>query len=227
LGNLSMLESFSYATASRFLRNFGGQVVMSVAVSASVAGVFAAPDFLFGKRDAAAETKVDRSQATAWVSPVAANGKIRERHRDASENEAGTAALAAFRATPASLAMPMSVNWPQPVFAQPAQVADLVLQSEPHAPVVTAAPVRKAVVAVERPKLAASSVPMQITPPAVTANVVSVAEFDAPRPPAELLGRAIPEPLARATEMVSSAAGLVGAAGSWTVSQATGLLPRW
>jgi hypothetical protein len=223
-----MLESFSYATASRFMRNFGGQVAMSVAVSASVAGVFAVPDFLFGRRDApaVAETKVDKSQAAAWISPVAANGKIRERHRDASEIEAGTAALGGFRATPASLAMPMSVNWPQPVFAQPAQVADLVLETEQHAPVVAAAPVRKAVVTVERPKLVAVSAPMQITPPAVAA-VVSVTDSDAPRPPAELLGRAIPEPLARATGMVTSAAGLVGAAGSWTVSQATSLLPRW
>lgn len=230
MGNILMTESSIFSAAGQLIRKFSGQVAMSVAVSASVAALPAAPEFLFGHGGSASVAVLSKagSQETAsWTSPVAPDGKIRDRHRDAASADLPGEPM---HLTPASLAMPMVIGWPQPAFAQPRQIAAAVQILEPRVASVEAPPAKKLVAAPaapERPKLVAYAAPLPITPPAAARASIDPAVSDTPLPPAEVLGRAMPEPVARAANVVSGAAGLVGAAGSWTVSQASHLLPRW
>ena len=223
-----MLEVRSFENAASLIRSFGGQVVMSLAVSAAVAGILAVPQLRLGPGHAplpVPEARIDKAWGEAGLSPVAADGKIRERLRDASDGEPEPQPRQAW-IRPASLAMPMSVGWPQPAFSEGAQIAALASEKRVPASAVEAPSPRKAAIAAERTKLAVHAAPMPITPPLASPAGI-VADAGAPRPADDLLGRVVVAPVARAADAVSGAAGLVGAAGSWTVSQAASLLPRW
>lgn len=218
-----MTEPLSLATAARLVRGLGSQIAMSVAVSVGVAGVFAVPGLLFPKKEALVVlAPVERSQASAWLASAPVEGKIGDRLHAASVD--GLASPRTGLMAPAALVMPMSTGWPQPAFAEPVRVA--VVQSEKPARVTLAdaAPVRRPAVASERPKPAIVPATAPASAPiAIAAASDPVVEDVEPT----LLGRVVYAPVIRATTLVSSAAGMVGSAGSWTVSQATGLLPRW
>lgn len=228
MGNPAMSESLSFAAAARLLRSFGGQVAMSVAVTGAVAAVFAAPEFLFGRAGPAlvAIAPVEEPQESVWLALAAVDGKIRDRHRGATEAEAGSLTQGAFLATPAALAMPMSTGWPQPVFTEPTRSVAGTAGTMMRVSLVEVAPARRPVVAAERTKLAPAAQALPIAP-AVATSLAPVAEPAAPQPAPGLLGRVVLEPVARAANVVSGAAGMVGSAGVWTVSQASSLLPRW
>jgi hypothetical protein len=228
MGNPAMFESLSFAAAARLVRSFGGQVAMSVAVSGAVAAVFAAPEFLFGRGGPAlvAIAPVEGPQESVWLALAAVDGKIRDRHRGATEAEAGSLTHGTFLATPASLAMPMSTGWPQPVFSEPTRSVAGTAGTVMRVSLVEAAPARRAVVAAERTKPAPATQALPVAP-AVATSVTPVAEPEAPQPAPSLLGRVVLQPVARAANVVSGAAGMVGSAGVWTVSQASSLLPRW
>jgi hypothetical protein len=225
-----MLESLSLASAGQFIRSFGGQVAMSVAVSTCVAGVWAVPQLLFPRDGAApvAIAQADRAGQAAWMAPGTVDGKIADRHRAAIETDLEAPHRSGPLMMPAALAMPMSTGWPQPVFAEPARVVEAAVEKAVRSSMAETASVRRSVtVAVaERPKVASPAAPMVITP-AAFADSLTRAEAEGAQPEPTLLGRVVYEPVARAGGLVSSAAGAVGSAGSWTVSQATSLLPRW
>lgn len=222
-----MLESLSLSKAARFARSFTGQVAMSIAVSAAVAGVLAVPELLLGRPQAPAEAGA--AAEIAGVVAIAApaylegvDGKFADRHRAALDEAGGGRRREAGLITPASLVMPMSVSWQQP--AQPEPLG----QTAPEPRLLTVAtdtlPPRRPAALAEPPKLAAQATPLQITPPA-TAFAPQTAE--APSAAPGLLSRVVVRPVVRVSEAVSGAAGAVGSAGSWTVSQVAGLLPRW
>jgi hypothetical protein len=69
----------------------------------------------------------------------------------------------------------------------------------------------------------AEAAPLQIAPAVQAAAVDGGAPS---QPPLRLLGLAMPTPVARVGDAMSGAVGVVGAAGIWTLSRASSLLPR-
>lgn len=223
-----MPEHLSLSKIPRFVRGFSGQVAMSIAVSAAVAGVLAVPELLFGHPGSApsAAAKSEIAVAVMPVFPPIADGKIADRHRDVADDEDGLQSRHAGLIMPASLAMPMAVNWPQPARLVPEPLAQVASAPPLPASTLDVLPPRRPVTIAEQLRPAGQSAPLQIMPPAVAAARIAEAE-EAPRASGNLLRRVVVAPVARVSETVSGAAGLIGAAGSWTVAQASGLLPRW
>jgi hypothetical protein len=222
-----MTDSVFTATA-RFLRGVGAQATVSVAASALAAAVLALPAGIplpfFG---ASAQSDTAAAQQERWVSPVASDGKIRERHQDATASEPPLRAAHGL-ISPAAIVMPMSLDWKpaatevatlrqeRPAAAEPrghvvqAQAAATAQPSPPRRPVI------------ERAVVTAEAAPLAIAP---ALQAVAV-EGGASRPPLRLLGVAMPTPVARVGDAMSGAVGVVGAAGIWTLSRASSLLPR-
>ncbi len=226
-----MILSSLFTVAARFVGRVGNQAAVSVAASAAAAACFALPGLLagHGEPDAAAPA---RTEMSAWESPVAPDGKIRDRHREAAGEEGTAPALRGHGLImPASIAMPMTLEWsrgtaefqagaePLPVAreAAPIHVAQRLPQPVP--------PRRPVFQAEKAPALQQVVAPLTIAPPVQTAAMVTASPDDemAPRPPASILGRPLPKAVGYVGGAVSGAAGLIGAAGSWTVS----LLPSF
>lgn len=211
------------ALISRILREFSSQVAISVAASAVAAAVFAFPDMLPSGTGASANA--ERSvQAVADDIPfeAAQAGKFVQRHGV----QAGLADDAAAHALvlPATLMMPMSVAWAAPIQAAPEPLPVAVLER-------TAQPasVARAASGTSRERgraLAANAQPLQIAP---AVQVAAAAAESGPeiREPARILGVALPDSVARAGSALGGVVDTVGAAGSWTVSAASNLLPSW
>lgn len=224
-----MLESLSLSKAARFARSFTGQVAMSVAVSAAVAGVLAVPELLLGRSPDLTDAGATAEIAQLAVVPTyheGFDGKFADRHRAALDEAGATRRREAGLVTPASLVMPMSVSWPQAARLEPEPRGQAV--QEPRLLSVSAEtlPPRRPLALAEPPKLAAQATPLRIAPSAA-ALAPRPDESGAPAAAPGLLGRVVVRPVARVSEAVSGAAGAVGSAGSWTVSQVAGLLPRW
>ncbi|AMJ59892.1 hypothetical protein [Bosea sp. PAMC 26642] len=209
------------STSALLAREFGGQVAISIAASAVAAAFLAAPELFQSGEAAKAKTVMQQEEPGGWVSPVAPDGKIGIRHRDAASNV--DVRMASVLLTPASLAMPMSTGWPQVVFEEP--VSARARSTETHPVVALAAPQRKPIAPLERSKTAESA-PMPIRPARLMAPDGQVATVSQASAPASPSGDATPSTLARVGSVMSSAVGTVGAAGIWTLSQASGLLPR-
>ena len=146
-----MSGSVFTATAG-FLRGVGNQAATSVAASALAAVLLTLPGGIslpfIGS--AAEQDDLVKGSATGWVSPVASDGKIRERHHDAGGIDASLRTLAVpGLVSPAAIMMPMALDWTQPVV----QIAALpearpLAASEPRARAIQAQalPDRKSVV---------------------------------------------------------------------------------
>jgi hypothetical protein len=214
-------RSFLSATIDR-CRAFGGQVAISVAASAVAAAFLAMPDALVWSDGAQAQ-----GSPAGWVSPIASDGKIAVRHRgaDADVDYAGSRPALL---TPSTIAMPMTVAWPRAAFDEP-QPGDAPASVAKTSPVVAAAPARRTPTPPERPRPQIETASLHssqsrgrsqdVVAPA-TAQLAPAQQASAPAEPS-------PSPLARVGGAVSSAVGTVGAAGLWTLSQASGLLPRF
>ena len=224
-----MIKPASLTTAAQFVRKMGGQVAMSVAVSVGVAGVLSVPGLLFPKEPAeqGSVARADKPQDGVWQSAVAADGKIRDRHKAAADGDAGATLHGGGLITPASLVMPMSAGWPQPVFIERAVIVEHVQEKAMRASLAEVAPTRKPAQLAERQKAVSTPAPMSIAAPAAASAETAATEPGAPPSEPTLLRRVVYQPVAQAANVVTSAAGMVGSAGSWTVSQATSLLPRW
>ena len=218
-----------FAATAKFLRGVGTQATVSVAASALAAVVLALPAGIplpfFG---ASAQTDTAAARQERWVSPVASDGKIRERHQDAAGSEPPLRASQGL-ISPAAIVMPMSLDWKQPATLITALRQERQVTAEPrlhvaqaHAAVtVPPSPPRRPVI--ERAVVTAEAAPLQIAP-AVQAAAV---EGGTPsQPPLRLLGVTMPTPVASVGDAMSGAVGVVGAAGIWTLSRASSLLPR-
>lgn len=223
-----MTDSVFTATA-RFLRGVGTQATVSVAASALAAAVLALPAGVtlpfFGT---SAQNDAAAARQERWVSPVASDGKIRERHQDAAGGEAPLRAAQGL-ITPAAIVMPMALDWQRPTAELAGLRQERSPSAEPRVQVAQAqsgaggqpAPPRRPVI--ERAVVTADAAPLQIAP-AVQAAASDGATPS--RPPLRVLGVAMPTPVARVGDAMSGAVGVVGAAGLWTLSRASGLLPR-
>ncbi len=218
-----------FAATAKFLRGVGTQATVSVAASALAAVVLALPAGIplpfFG---ASAQTDTAAARQERWVSPVASDGKIRERHQDAAGSEPPLRASQGL-ISPAAIVMPMSLDWKQPATHITALRQERQVTAEPRLHVAQAqaavtvppSPPRRPVI--ERAVVTAEAAPLQIAP-AVQAAAV---EGGTPsQPPLRLLGVTMPTPVARVGDAMSGAVGVVGAAGIWTLSRASSLLPR-
>jgi len=129
--------------------------------------------------------------------------------------------------TPAALAMPMVLAWPEPGDWTPLRA--VVAQSKPPAAAsAVALPPRRLAVLSEK-KGQAMAAPLVILPPAAVTTAGSVQAVDAAGGEAadSSLRHYVVAPAMKVVDVVSGAAGSVQAAGSWTLTQANGLLPRW
>ena len=221
-----------FTATAKFLRGVGTQATVSVAASALAAAMLALPSGLqlpfFG---ASAQTETAAARQERWVSPVASDGKIRERHQDAAGSEPPLRASQGL-ISPAAIVMPMSLNWKLPateiaVLRQERQERSVAAEPRVHlvqaqaAATVQPSPPRRPVL--ERSVITAEVAPLQIAP-AVQAAAV---EGGTPSPSQlRVLGVAMPTPVARVGDAMSGAVGVVGAAGIWTLSRASSLLPR-
>lgn len=223
-----MADSVFKATA-KFLRGVGTQATVSVAASALAAAVLALPSGIplpfFG---ASAQTDTAVARQERWVSPVASDGKIRERHQDAAGSEAPLRASQGL-ISPAAIVMPMSLDWKQPATPIIALRQERPVTAEPRLHVAQAqaavtvppSPPRRPVI--ERAVVTAEAAPLPITP----AVQAAAAEGGTPSQSSlKVLGVALPTPVACVGDAMSGAVGVVGAAGIWTLSRASSLLPR-
>lgn len=129
--------------------------------------------------------------------------------------------------TPAALAMPMVLAWPEQGDWTPPRA--VVAQSKvPAAVNAVALPPRRLAVLSEK-KGQAMAAPLAILPPAAMTTVGPVQAVDAAGGEAadSSLRQYVVAPAMKVVDVVSGAAGSVQAAGSWTLTQANGLLPRW
>ncbi|WNJ93171.1 hypothetical protein [Bosea sp. 685] len=231
-----MTLSSVFAGSKRFLGHVGNQAAVSIVASAVAAAFLALPEAV----TTAPGLIAAKAESQGWVSPVAPDGKIRERHHDAGGGEALTQSLSGRGLiVPAASAMPMAVAWAQPETGlPPAPQPSSVVTAEVHArtvqvlpPVRKAAPAgEKTAPAGERSRQVAEAAPQLILPAVQVVEAASVSDGFEPvavaRPAPTILGRAVPEPVARVGDVMSSAVGTVGAAGFWTLSRASSLLPR-
>jgi hypothetical protein len=218
-----------FKAATGFLRGVGSQAAVSLAASAMAAAFLALPagltlPFFTGGQDGG---KTQEAMTERWVLPVAPDGKIRVRHQDAGSAEAP------LRAThlqglisPAAIVMPMTLDWPRPTTAiaalkpdrpVPGETAGRAMQAQASVP----APPRRPVI--ERAVVTVEAAPLPIAPAVQAAAVEGDARS---QPPLRLLGITVPTPVARVGDAMSGAVGIVGAAGIWTLSRASSLLPR-
>jgi hypothetical protein len=186
----------------------GSHLAISLGIALAIAAAISLPrGFGSGGQSGAA-------RMVQWPVAAASEGKFIDRLSLA----AGQERPGGHAFTPAVLAMPMVAVWPEPD-ARPAPV--------------------QSVAAPPKLKIAASLTPLPprrdqdltdgksaLAPPPLLPAVV------APRPGESPAGnggwtRIVTAPATKVADMVIGTAGMAQAAGSWTLSQASGLLPRW
>jgi len=195
----------------------GGDLLLSLGIATATALLVIVPTLL---SDAAPE------RAKAPTLTLLRDGKIADRLA-----ETGPALdedfLAGRPLTPAALAMPMALAWPEQGEWTPPRT--VVAQAKvPAAASAAALPPRRLAVLPEK-KMQAMPAPLVILSPAAMAAVdtAQAAEASGGDPGDSSLRQFVVAPAMKVVDVVSGAAGSVQAAGSWTLTQANGLLPRW
>ncbi|BCB19599.1 hypothetical protein [Bosea sp. ANAM02] len=196
----------------------GGDLLLSLGVAAATALLVTVPALM-------SDAAPDRAKAPALT--LLRDGKLTDRLAEfAAGGEEGVPEERLL--TPAALAMPMSLAWPeQGEWAPPRTIA----QAKAPVPAVASAialPPRRLAVLSER-KGHGPAAPLVILPPAAMAGADTAPAADASSGGAadSSLRQYVVAPAMKVVDAVSGAAGSVQAAGSWTLTQANGLLPRW
>lgn len=222
-----------FTAAAGFLRGVGNQAAVSVAASALAAVLLSLPGGMSLPFTSPAAEPADAvsGRAQGWVSPVASDGKIRDRRHDAAGDDAPlrTSELPGLL-SPAAILMPMALEWTQPVvevaaLPQARSVSAATGEARSRIVQAQALPPRRPVI--DRAVAVAEAPPLQIAPVAaqMAASTPSPAETTRPQQ-RSVLGVNVPAPVSRVGDAVYGAVGLVGAAGSWTLARARDLLPR-
>lgn len=205
------------AMASRL----GHHLLLSLGVVTTVALLAALPALLSGMAPGAGARAATGNQASVPALAMLRGGKIADRLERLSAGD--TEILADSPVTPAALAMPMSLNWPEAGGWAPPQLA-MLSERRPRTGDSTprAMPRRSASPAI---RAVAAPGPLVILPPAAATaiEVASTAETSHDDSWSHLLIA----PATKVVDAVSGAAGGVQVVGSWGLSQASGLLPRW
>ncbi|MBD3844970.1 hypothetical protein IED13_04620 [Bosea sp. SSUT16] len=205
------------AMASRL----GHHLLLSLGVVTTVALLAALPALLSGTAPGQGARAAIGNQASVPALAMLRNGKIADRLERISAG--GAEILANAPVTPAALAMPMSLNWPEIGEWAPPQLA-MLSERRPRAGDSTPRAVSRRSASPTTRAVAASG-PLVILPPAAATaiEIASTAETSHD----DSWSRLVIAPATKVVDAVSGAAGGVQAVGSWGLSQASGLLPRW
>lgn len=194
----------------------GSDLLLSLGIATATALLVMVPTLM---SDAAPE------RAAAPSLTLLRDGKISDRLAEA--GQLGEGEFATGRpVTPAALAMPMSLAWPEQGDWTPPRT---VAQAKAPAVIVAATlPPRRLAVLSEK-KGQAMTPPLVILPPAAMTAMEPIQAADAAsgEAPDSSLRQFVVAPTMKVVDAVSGAAGSVQAAGAWTLAQANGLLPRW
>jgi hypothetical protein len=191
----------------------GGDLLLTLGVATATALLVMVPTLM-------SDAAPDRARASTLT--LLRDGKIGDRLAEfASVGEEDFSAGRPL--TPAALAMPMTLAWPeQGDWTPPRTVAQAKVPAAASA--VTLPPRRLAVLSEKKGQAVAA--PLVILPPAamITVDTAQAAEASGGD---TSLRQLVVAPAMKVVDVVSGAAGSVQAAGSWTLAQANGLLPRW
>ena len=189
-------------------------LLLSLGIAAATALLVVIPTLL-------SDAAPDRAKAPALT--LLRDGKIADRIAEA--GWAGEESFVASRPlTPAALAMPMSLAWSEEGDWTPIRV---IAQAKAPAAAV-ALPPRRVAMLTEKKGQAPAQPPLIVPPAAMTAmEPMQTAEASGSEPADSSLRQFVVAPAMKVVDAVSGAAGSMQAAGSWTLTQANGLLPRW
>ena len=194
----------------------GGDLLLTLGVATATALLVMVPTLM-------SDAAPDRARASTLT--LLRDGKIGDRLAEfASVGEEDFSAGRPL--TPAALAMPMTLAWPeQGDWTPPRTVAQAKVPAAASA--VTLPPRRLAVLSEKKGQAVAA--PLVILPPAamITVDTAQAAEASGGEAGDTSLRQLVVAPAMKVVDVVSGAAGSVQAAGSWTLTQANGLLPRW
>ncbi|MBN9454506.1 MAG: hypothetical protein J0I42_21425 [Bosea sp.] len=211
-----MPKDSDFPAPTTMAARLGSDLLLSLGVATAAALLVMVPVLM-------SDAAPDRAKAPTLT--LLRDGKIGDRL--AAFGSAGEEGFsAAHPLTPAALAMPMALAWPeQSDWASPQTV---VQAKAPAAASAVALPPRRLAVLSEK-KGQGLAAPLVILPPAAMASVEPVQAAGAAGGEAadSSLRQFVVAPAMKVVDVVSGAAGSVQAAGSWTLTQANGLLPRW
>ena len=199
-------------------RRLGHHLLLSLGVATAAALIATLPGLLSGAVPGHRAQRAQADQPAASRLALLQGGKIIDRLDDSENNDLG----AATGITPAALAMPMSVSWPESGEWAPAQLAVLAVPRGKAGEGAVHSPVRRSAALPSRS--AAASAPLIILP-AVAAAAIEMPAAEASRD--DSWSRFVVTPATKVADAMSGAAGSVQAAGVWGLTQATSLLPRW
>ena len=193
----------------------GSDLLLSLGIATATALLVVIPTLL-------SDAAPDRAKAPALT--LLRDGKIAD--RIAETGWVGEESFVAGRPlTPAALAMPMSLAWPEDGDWTPPRVT--VQAKTPAVAGAIALPPRRLAMSTEK-KGQAPAQPLLILPPAaMTAMEPMQSEASGSEPAVSALRQFVVAPAMKVVDAASGAAGSMQAAGSWTLTQANGLLPRW
>lgn len=147
------------------------------------------------------------------------DGKIADRLAEAGPI-GGDEPAAGHPLLPAALAMPLSLAWPEQGDWTPPRTGP---QAKTHVAASTIALPPRRLAALSEKKGQAMAPPLVILPPAAMEPMQAAEASDGD----SSLRQFVVAPAMKVVDAVSGAAGSMQAAGSWTLTQANGLLPRW
>jgi hypothetical protein len=214
-----MIAMSRFRPLSPLPRRFAGQGLFVLAAAGATVMLLAAEEH----RPVARSASAPADTLITWSSAIAPDGKLQQRHGgQPQERDLARLFTAAAPSGSAAHAMPLTLDW---------ALGAAVEQEQPaRRPRVAKAPqletVKLAAAITERPR-AVSAVSIASEP-----LVIRPLEQADPKPSGaagvlEAVTRPVTATVARATGLVSGAASAVGSAGSWTFSQAAGLMPRF
>lgn len=195
----------------------GGDLVLTLGIATAAALLVTVPALM-------SEAVPERAVAPSLT--LLRDGKISDRLVEF--ETAGQRAFSTERAlTPAALAMPMSLAWPEQGDWAPPRTVVAQAKARAATGAVTLPPRRLAVLSEN--KGWARGAPLVILPPAAAAAVdtVQAAEASGGEAADSSLRLFVVAPAMKVVDVVSGAVGSMQAAGAWTLTQANGLLPRW
>jgi len=191
----------------------GSHLLLSLGIAMASTMLVAVPALL-------SDAAPDRAELPSLT--LLRDGKIADRLAEAGAT--GDDERAAGRPfMPAALAMPLSLAWPeQGDWTPPRAVAQAKASVAVNVP---ALPPRR-LAALSEKKGQAMAPPLVILPPAAM-EPMQAAEASGGEGADSSLRQFVVAPAMKVVDAVSGAAGSMQAAGSWTLTQANSLLPRW
>lgn len=205
-----MSRQSDFPAPATMAARLGSDLLLSLGIATATALLVMVPALL-------SDAAPDRAKAPALT--LLRDGKIGDRLAETGWVDEGSFEVGR-PLTPAALAMPMSLAWPEEGDWTPSQGAAQA-RARVAVNVATLPPRRLAVL--PKTKGQAIGAPLVILPPAA----VTDAEPSGGEPADSSLRQFVVAPVMKVADAVSGAAGSVQAAGSWTLAQANGLLPRW